>query len=229
MNQGLIPIVSRAANVDVGDFGIMLQSDSIDEIVRVVRQVMAQSPQWHRERSMRTKQAALRDFSEEAFCENMRAAIECAVRQTPQVRIMREKEASQAQDNPAQYLNKYADNLGALLRGATCLNSYNRDDEAVQLLQRAVIVDPSCATAVCQLGLYYAKRTQMARAEKLVECALELCLGDNQCLAILHKIRQTPMSVHKLRLEEKRGTKKHAFVQIPNKVVLKEKICDSSR
>jgi len=36
-------------------------------------------------------------------------------------------------------------------------------------------------------------------------------------------------SVHKLRLEEKRGTKKHAFVQISTKVVLKETIRDSSR
>ena len=142
---------------------------------------------------------------------------------------MRTKAASQAQSNPAAYLNTYANDLGTLLRGATCLNSHNRDDEAAQLLQRAVIVDPSCATAVYQLDLYYAKRAQMTRAEKLVERALELCPGDKRCLAILHKIRQTPMSVHKLRLEEKRGTKKHAFVQISNKVVLKEKIRDSSR
>jgi glycosyltransferase involved in cell wall biosynthesis len=212
MNQGLIPIVSRGANVDVGDFGIMLETDSVDRIVHVVRDVMAKPAQWHRQRSIATRQTVLRDFSEEVFCRNLQRAIEGVVRQTPQVRIMREKVASQAQDNPAEYLKKYADNLGALLRGSAHLKSHDREDAAAQLLQRAAAVDPSCATAICRLGLYYAKRAQTARAEKLVERAWELCPGDKRCLAILQKIRQTPRSVHKLRLEEKRGTKKHAFV-----------------
>jgi len=197
MNQGLMPIVSRGSNVDVADFGIMLETDSVEEIVHVVREVMAKPAQWHHQHSIKTRQAVLRDFSEEAFCTNMRVAIESVIRQTPQVRIMREKVASQAQDNPAEYLNKYADDLGALLRGAAHLKSRNRHDEAAQLLQRAVIVDLSCATAICRLGLYYANRAQMTRAEKLVERALELCPGDKQCLAVLRKIRQTPRSVPK--------------------------------
>jgi len=184
MNQGLIPIVSRGANVDVADFGIILQTDSVEEIVRVVRRVVAQPPQWHRRQSMETKQVVLRNFSEEAFCANMRVAIENIIRQAPQVRIMREQLTSQAKDNPAEFLSAHADDLGALLRGAAHLKSHDRYDEAARLWQRAVVVDSSCITAVSELAACYADKGQMKEASGFVKRALELCQADKQCLSI---------------------------------------------
>ena len=191
MNQGLIPIVSRGANVDVGDFGIMLQTDSIDEIVRVVHQVMAQSPQWHRERSMRTKQAVLRDFSEQAFCTNLRTAIENVTNQAPQVRSMRTKAAAQAQNNPVAYLNTYDNDLGELLRGAAHLKADNHHEQAARLWQQALVVDSSCITAMSELAAYYADKGQMKKSAALIRRVLELCQADKQGLSISRKITQS--------------------------------------
>jgi len=59
MNQGLIPIVSRGATIDVDGFGVMLRNDSVEEIVRVVREVMEKPAKWHREHSIITRQAVI--------------------------------------------------------------------------------------------------------------------------------------------------------------------------
>jgi len=188
MNQGLIPIVSRGATIDVADFGIMLRTDSVEEIVRVVREVMAKSTQWHRRHSIMTRQAVLRDFSEQAFCTNLRTAIENVLTQAPKIRIAHKKAASQAMDNPAAYLNTYANDLGALLRGAVYLKAYNRHDEAARLWRRAVVVDSSCITAMSELAAYYADKGQMKEASGFVKRALELCPTDERCLRISEQI-----------------------------------------
>jgi len=93
-------------------------------------------------------------------------------------------------DNPAGYLNTYADNLGALLQGAVHLKANNRHDEAVCLWQRAVAVDSSCVTAICELAMCYINKGQIKVAAGLVERALKLSPNDEQCLALSHNIEQ---------------------------------------
>ncbi|MHC5060099.1 MAG: glycosyltransferase [Planctomycetota bacterium] len=188
MNQGLMPIVSRAANIDVGDYGIMLETDSIDEIIRVVRRVTAKPEQWHRERSMKTKQAVLRDFSEEAFCRNLQIAIENVIRQAPQVRSKRAGIASQVQTNPVAYLDTYANDLGAILRGAQYLILNSKFDEAARLLERLLHVDPTCVTALCELAAYYSNNKQINKALKHIAAALELSPKDSRSLLVSEQI-----------------------------------------
>ena len=76
MNQGLIPIVSREAAIDVDGFGILLDQCSIEEIVRVVRDVSQRPPEWCEDMSARTRDVAIAQFSETAFHRNMSEAIQ---------------------------------------------------------------------------------------------------------------------------------------------------------
>jgi glycosyltransferase involved in cell wall biosynthesis len=79
MHQGLIPVVSRETNIDTNEFGITLQTCSIEEIATVVKDLSQRPPEWCEEMSRRTRKAALTDFSENAFSRNMRSAIECVI------------------------------------------------------------------------------------------------------------------------------------------------------
>lgn len=81
MHKGLIPIVSREAGIDTDDFGIMLDNCSIEEILRVVQEVSRKSPEWYRERSIRTRNNALQYYTKERFLQSMKDAIEYIVGQ----------------------------------------------------------------------------------------------------------------------------------------------------
>jgi tetratricopeptide (TPR) repeat protein len=137
---------------------------------------------------MKTKQAVLRDFSEQAFCTNLRTAIENVTNQAPHLRSMRARIASQAQNNPAAYLNTYANDLGVLLRGAAHLKADNRHDQAARFWQRAVLIDSSCIIAMSELSAYYADKGQMKKAAALIKRVLELCPADKQALSSSQKI-----------------------------------------
>ena len=75
MHQGLIPIVSRESNIDTEDFGITLPSCTTDDIKRVVGDVAQRPIGWHEAMSRVTRQAAITDYTEEAFVRNVKAAI----------------------------------------------------------------------------------------------------------------------------------------------------------
>ncbi|MDO9464750.1 MAG: glycosyltransferase [bacterium] len=72
MLQGLIPMVSRDTNMDVNDFGIMLNTCCIKEIVETVQDLSQRSPKWCKETSQRTHKIAITDYSEETFLSNLR-------------------------------------------------------------------------------------------------------------------------------------------------------------
>lgn len=191
MNQGLIPIVNREANIDVDDFGIMLQDDSIDQIVRVVREVMAKPAQWHYEHLIKTRQAALRDYSQQTFEENMRRGIEHVISKSQQVRAEQDRVASQVTVNFDSYTDRWRSDLGALLRGADRLKSLQRNDEAAQLWQRVLVVEPSCMTAMCELAAYYADKGQSDKARGIAKRVMKLCPLDEQCRAVLQQTEST--------------------------------------
>jgi len=192
MNQGLIPIVNRDANIDVGDSGVMLADDSVEEIVRVVREVMAQPTDWHRERSMKARQAALQDYSQGVFETNLRAGIEYVIGRSQQVRAERERAASEVTNDAKTYCDAYRNDLGALLRGAELLKSSQRYDEAAGLWQRALVVEPACVTAMCELAERYAAAGDAEKARGIAERALKHHPLDKQGLAILRQGEQTP-------------------------------------
>jgi len=79
LHQGLIPVVSREAGIDTGDYGVTLENCSVDEITRVITDLSRKSPDWCADRSRRAREAALNKFSETAFHENMKKNIEEAI------------------------------------------------------------------------------------------------------------------------------------------------------
>lgn len=81
MHQGLIPVVSQETTIDTDDFGITLDTCSIEEIVEVIQDLSQRSPEWCEEMSRRTRKAAVTEFSEAAFLRNMRDAIQCVIAQ----------------------------------------------------------------------------------------------------------------------------------------------------
>ena len=76
MNQGLIPVVSRACGIDVGDYGVILEPCTIEEVARVVPTLSSYSAARCREMSLRARKAAVMDFSESAFRRNMMDAVQ---------------------------------------------------------------------------------------------------------------------------------------------------------
>ncbi len=80
MNQGLIPLVSQACGLDIGDYGVMLNPCTIKRIGEVVQGLAQRSPGWCQERSRRTRKAAVTEFSETAFLQNMNDAIQAIIK-----------------------------------------------------------------------------------------------------------------------------------------------------
>jgi glycosyltransferase involved in cell wall biosynthesis len=72
MYSGLIPLLTREAGIDTEDFGVTFRDDSLEEIERVVREVAELPEDWHRERSVKTRQAAEANYSEDAFLDRWR-------------------------------------------------------------------------------------------------------------------------------------------------------------
>jgi len=76
MNQGLIPIISRASHIDVHDCGTILETCSVEEIRENVQRAMAEPVESLRDKSIKTRQIILRDHAEETFCENLKSAVQ---------------------------------------------------------------------------------------------------------------------------------------------------------
>lgn len=75
MHQGLIPVLSRENNISAEDFGVTLEDCAPKAIAQVVRELVAQPPEWCREMSYRTRLATLTDYSEAAFLKNVKQAV----------------------------------------------------------------------------------------------------------------------------------------------------------
>jgi len=67
MHSGLIPLVTREAGIDTGDFGLTLSNDSIEEIERTVLDMSQRPPEWLRDRSAKTARSAAALYTEETF------------------------------------------------------------------------------------------------------------------------------------------------------------------
>lgn len=81
MHQGLIPVVSREATVETGDYGITLKNCSIEEIARTVEELSQKPAEWCAEKSQATRAVAERDFSEAGFLREFKAAVESILRE----------------------------------------------------------------------------------------------------------------------------------------------------
>jgi glycosyltransferase involved in cell wall biosynthesis len=82
MHRGLIPVVSKECHIDTNDFGITLSSSTIEEITQVVKRLAAQPADWCAQKSQRTRQVALSDYSVEKFVENFKRAVETILAST---------------------------------------------------------------------------------------------------------------------------------------------------
>jgi glycosyltransferase involved in cell wall biosynthesis len=84
MNQGLIPVVSPACGVDVGDYGVILDPCTVEEIARVVPVLSSYPAAQCREMGQNARRAAVRDSSEIQFNRCMIAAIQKIIDQSSQ-------------------------------------------------------------------------------------------------------------------------------------------------
>lgn len=79
MNAGLVPLVSRAAGVDVDDFGEWIEPVTVEEIRRVATRAAGIAPGELTRRSRRAQEAARSIYAPEAFSRNFREALERAL------------------------------------------------------------------------------------------------------------------------------------------------------
>src|SRR6185369_12031385 len=75
MHSGLIPLVTREAGIDTGDFGVTFADDSLDEIEQVILDVSRRPSEWLRQRSEATRRSASEDYSEDAFARRWRSIV----------------------------------------------------------------------------------------------------------------------------------------------------------
>ncbi len=105
MNQGLIPVVSRACGLDVEDYGVVLDPCTIEEMVRVVRKLSLLSPAECRHMSVSARKAAATRFSEATFSQSMEEAMRAIV----QKKLPGTRDASQSQGMVFEKRDDYAD------------------------------------------------------------------------------------------------------------------------
>ena len=79
INQGVIPIVSRASGLNVKDFGLYIEPCTIQRIVELVSLASNWSLDKCREYSKLARFAVKRDYSESQFSINLQSAIEAII------------------------------------------------------------------------------------------------------------------------------------------------------
>ena len=70
--NGLIPVLTREAGVDTGDFGVTLPSYRLEDIASAVDWISSQPPSRHEVMTLKAMDAARRDFSQAAFSKRFR-------------------------------------------------------------------------------------------------------------------------------------------------------------
>jgi glycosyltransferase involved in cell wall biosynthesis len=73
---GAVPIVTREAGLDVADFGVLLDDDSLDGIERAILRAAATAPEDCLARTRRARAVCEREFSEAAFAARWDAILE---------------------------------------------------------------------------------------------------------------------------------------------------------
>ena len=68
-------ILSREANIDIEDFGILLKDNTIEEIIDVVEDVSQKSAEWCKERARLVVKEINENYTEDKFLQNMKRAI----------------------------------------------------------------------------------------------------------------------------------------------------------
>ena len=76
LQYGLIPIVSKESNIDVQNHGVLLKECSIEEITKVINDVSNKPIDWIREKSLLARNAAITEYSEETFLNDLKNHIE---------------------------------------------------------------------------------------------------------------------------------------------------------
>lgn len=178
MNQGLIPIVSRASVLDVKDFGLVLEECSIREIRDTVKMIVEQSASWHRERAVRALAEARTAHSPETFDRTLRSHLESIVAGIPRHREGKRTEAQAAGENPSAYLESHHEDLGSLLRASSWLVDQARLADARPLLQRVLELEPECVTAICLLADVERQQGNNGVSEELLRQAVAFSPDD---------------------------------------------------
>ncbi len=80
MAHGLIPILSKEANIDTKDFGITLAENSVEEIISTVKVVSQKSSEWCKIQSDLTIREVQNHYLPEHFLNNMKDAIQIIVK-----------------------------------------------------------------------------------------------------------------------------------------------------
>jgi hypothetical protein len=75
MANGLIPILSKEANIDTKNFGITLKENSVDEIISIVQTVSQKPDSWYISKSSLTLEEVKKYYTPEIFLNNMKNAI----------------------------------------------------------------------------------------------------------------------------------------------------------
>jgi glycosyltransferase involved in cell wall biosynthesis len=67
MYAGLIPVVSRECSIDVDDVGVVLRSSDVKTIAATVTELAEKPTEWVLEKSLRTREVAVSEYTQEAF------------------------------------------------------------------------------------------------------------------------------------------------------------------
>lgn len=76
MAQGLIPIVSRTAHIDVANLGRSIDPGATAQIIKNVRDIAQRDETWHKQQSSSIQQYAKRAFSQKKFRDRFRKFID---------------------------------------------------------------------------------------------------------------------------------------------------------
>jgi glycosyltransferase involved in cell wall biosynthesis len=67
MYAGLIPVVSQECSIDVDDVGVVLRSSDVKTIAATVSDLVEKTPEWVLQKSLRTRELAVSEYTQEAF------------------------------------------------------------------------------------------------------------------------------------------------------------------
>ena len=185
MNQGLIPIVSRACVLDVDDAGIVLESCAIDDIRKTVKMVADQPASWHKRRAAKARELACTRHSAGSFAGTLRGHLEAVLAHAPRQREARKKAVPSVIADASEYLRTHWNNLGLILRGGEFMAGQGRWTEARTLLERALELEPECVTALSLMADLKLKTGNAAGAETCLLKAARYSPNDKTVLELL--------------------------------------------
>lgn len=81
MFQGLIPLVSAGAHIDVDDLGQVIEPCTVERIMATAQEVSGHDASWYAERAHHVQQEAQRRFGEDVYIAKLKQHIQSIVRQ----------------------------------------------------------------------------------------------------------------------------------------------------